>query len=276
MSLIFGRLLTSCNSASTPSTENTNASVTLPSKTPSTNQVENIKDTIQYDSYIFPDDSTYIGKLLSTGVFHEDEVWPTAEKENWVGLFKNGNEYYVSKTKIKLTKVHDPIVDEDTINDKTGWNVQALHIDTALFFFAGLDLPQTQKTKHLNFDKREIFPGDTVSFKFLGHSYKLYATGGKKKTANDPLWYEVWNYKLTLESDKNGKIINDLLVAQPQFNDAIIYLIFAGDIDGDGFLDLIIDTSSHYNAASPTLYLSKPADNGHLLKVVGQHISVGC
>lgn len=56
----------------------------------------------------------------------------------------------------------------------------------------------------------------------------------------------------------------------------MINLIFVGDIDGDGILDLIIDTSRHYNATSPTIYLSRPADNGEVVKPIGGHTSVGC
>ncbi len=53
-------------------------------------------------------------------------------------------------------------------------------------------------------------------------------------------------------------------------------VLFAGDLDGDGFPDLIIDTINHYNGSRPTLYLSKPARGNDLLKIMGWHVSVGC
>jgi hypothetical protein len=92
----------------------------------------------------------------------------------------------------------------------------------------------------------------------------------------NPQWLEIWNYKLYLTASRNGQSIIELLVAQPNFDDQMIKILFAGDIDGDGFLDLIIDTSRHYNSTIPTLYLSKPAAGGHLVKPVGQHETVGC
>lgn len=92
----------------------------------------------------------------------------------------------------------------------------------------------------------------------------------------EPEWFEVWNYKLYLTAEIKGQKRKSLLVAQPNFDDQMINLIFAGDIDGDGILDLIIDTSRHYNVTSPTIYLSKPAGNEEVVKPIGGHTSVGC
>ncbi len=61
-----------------------------------------------------------------------------------------------------------------------------------------------------------------------------------------------------------------------EIRNATIYIMFAGDIDGDTIPDLIIDTSWHYNAEVPTLYLSKPAEKNQLLKVMGMHVTTGC
>ncbi len=84
------------------------------------------------------------------------------------------------------------------------------------------------------------------------------------------------NYKLYLTANINGKETTQLLIAQPNFDDNMIEIIFAGDIDGDNLMDFIIDTSRHYNMFSPTLYLSKPAGKGQIVKPVGSHVIVGC
>lgn len=93
---------------------------------------------------------------------------------------------------------------------------------------------------------------------------------------NEPEWFEVWNYKLYLTADIKGQKQTSLLVAQPDFDDEMVNLIFAGDIDGDGILDLILDTSRHYNVTSPTIYLSRPASTNEVVKPVGSHTRVGC
>jgi hypothetical protein len=228
------------------------------------------------DYFYFPPDTPYSAKVLTVGQFHEDEVWATAKEEQWFGLFKRGAAFYVAPTRISTTKVFDPIVDEDSLTDRTGWDVKAMNEDSCLILVSGYPLPDNKKVIPVTLANDKIYPGDTVSFNYLGVQYKLYATGTKKKMQDDPLWFDVWNYRLYLEATKDGKLVKELLAAQPNFDDNMISVVFAGDVDGDGLLDLILDTSRHYNMLSPTLYLSKPAGKDQLLKVVGQHISVGC
>jgi hypothetical protein len=59
-------------------------------------------------------------------------------------------------------------------------------------------------------------------------------------------------------------------------DDAPLDLQFAGDLDGDGRLDLIFDTSEHYNVLQPTLFLSGAAGAGELLRAVARHRRTGC
>jgi|WetSurMetagenome_2_1015567.scaffolds.fasta_scaffold39417_1 hypothetical protein len=238
------------------------------------NRIEYV-DTIHYDNVYYPKDTQYIFKILTTGIFHGDEVWQTASNENWFGLFKNKGGFYLSETKILTKKIHDPIIDENEL-DSTGWQVNTVNSDTSLILIQTLEYLESQPVEYFVLSNDQIFPGDTIKFNFLGQDYVLYATGGKRKVQISPEWFEVWNYKLYLTGIKNGKRINDLLVAQSAFDNEMINILFIGDIDGDKLLDLIIDTSGDYNATCPTLYLSKPSEKGHLLKVIGRHVSVGC
>jgi hypothetical protein len=89
-------------------------------------------------------------------------------------------------------------------------------------------------------------------------------------------FYLVSNYRLFIKATINGTERNQMLVSSRAFDDAMIEILFAGDIDGDNIPDLIINTSYHYNAIVPTLYLSKPAGDKEILKVMGWHVSVGC
>ena len=59
-------------------------------------------------------------------------------------------------------------------------------------------------------------------------------------------------------------------------DDASPALLFAGDIDRDGRLDLILDATDHYNLRRPTLYLSTQAADGELVHRVAEHEAVGC
>lgn len=236
---------------------------------------ESTEDSIIYDDVYFPDDTNFMAKILTTGIFHEDEVWAGADKLKWFGLFYNQSNVYLAETKITASRVHDEIVD-DFEDDKTGWEIKTMNQDTAYMLIADLDFLKNRKIEPLDLPKYQLYPGDSLQFNYLGVEYCLYAAGNKRKHDEDGVWYEVWNYRLYLAAKIKGQWKRDLLVACPSFDDAMIDLIFAGDIDGDGFLDLIIDTSNHYNGMNPTLFLSKPAEKGHLIKAVGEHGSVGC
>lgn len=59
-------------------------------------------------------------------------------------------------------------------------------------------------------------------------------------------------------------------------DDASPHLIFAGDLDRDGKLDLLFDTTDHYNLSRPVLFLSGAAEGDELLHAVAEHSAVGC
>lgn len=231
--------------------------------------------TITYDYTYFPIDSTFTTRVLTTGIFHSDEVWDDTERLKWFGLFQGKTGFYLAETKLKTKRVNDQIVDENE-NEKTAWEVQTISKDTSVILIEASKFLTPHAVLQAIISKDQVFPGDTLRINYLGIDYKIFATGGKKKVQDDPEWFDVWKYKLYLTATIKGQKHTSLLVAQPNFDDQMINLIFAGDIDGDGILDLIIDTSRHYNATSPTIYLSRPSNNGELVKPIGGHTSVGC
>ncbi len=53
-------------------------------------------------------------------------------------------------------------------------------------------------------------------------------------------------------------------------------LLWAGDLDRDGRLDLLLDLSEHYNMSQPTLFLSSAATVGELVASVVRLVMTGC
>jgi hypothetical protein len=233
------------------------------------------KDTlnISFDQNRFPSMDGYRTKILTPGLFHNDEVWENAEETQWYGLFNEGDIYYLAKTDIKCRKANDPVLDAE--NERTGWDISVIHDDTCMILIESLPYLSEKSIEPVKGLKEYIYPYDTVTFSYLGIRYKLFATGGKKQAEGSD-WFTVWNYKLYLAAEINGIERTTLLVQQPAFEDAMTTLMFAGDIDGDNILDLILDTSHHYNMMLPTVYLSKPAEKGRIVIPVGAHPSVGC
>lgn len=227
------------------------------------------KDSIQEDTIVFPIN------ILTTGIFHSDEVWDHAGNMKWIGLFKSPSGYYLKETKLKSIHVYDPVLDEDE-SITTGWEVSTAEKDTNIILIQTLPYLKNRKIRSVPITKKYIYPGERVSFNYLGIDYSLSATGNKKKESDESDWYIVSDYKLYLTAKINGKPCKTLLTSQKVFDEAMVSLIFAGDLDGDGIVDILLDNSNHYNVTVPTLYLSRPAVKGQVVKSVGSHTSVGC
>ena len=230
---------------------------------------------IIYDTTLFSHSDDHPAKILTIGAFHEDEVWADAAQADWWGVFKSGDEYQLTRTTLQTTRAYDPIVDSDSTKP-TGWEVRTIPADTAILLMSGLDILEERKLTAIPLPQKSVLPGDTLTFDYLGQRYQLYATGIKKKVSENPVWYEIINYKLFLSTTLEGQQIAQLLMASPGFDETMVKILFMGDIDGDRRLDLIIDTSDHYNAMQPTLYLSKLAGARQLVKVAGLHRTTGC
>ena len=86
--------------------------------------------------------------------------------------------------------------------------------------------------------------------------------------------YSYWcNYKMTLCKDNSQEVE---LFNIDKFYDSVLRLLFAGDIDGDGKLDLIFDSHINYEEESITLFLSSLAGNGIITRVAKASISYDC
>lgn len=222
----------------------------------------------------FSNDSIHFpATILTTGQFHEDEVSEEDVKRSWFGLFMNKEGYYLDSTGITTKRVTDAVADED--GQITGWEVKTTNTDTTLLLFAGIDGLSKRKVVPAELSKQELQPGEKTTFTYNGIVYTLYATGNRKKDPNSNDYF-ITSYQLFLKATINGTERRQLLASARILDDTMITVMFAGDLDGDSVPDLIINTSWHYNAMAPTLYLSKPADKTQLLKIMGMHVNVGC
>ena len=258
--------MSSCNNLSQNSKNENKTSVT--DKKPIVIQPKKNNDSIA-----LPLDSIYTVKILTVGIFHNNEVSNNDKNQQWLGLFKNKKGFYLKRTKIRTEKINDLTL--DTEEEKTGWEVSTIIKDTCMILIEPLPFLKERKIKKFKLAKDTIFPNDTLQFKYLGIDYNLFATGNKEIVNEGLKQVEIWNYKLYLVAEIKGQKRTSLLVNQGNFNYDMIQIIFAGDIDGDGILDLIINTPRYYYERSPTLYLSRPANNEEVVKRIGAHTTVG-
>lgn len=213
-------------------------------------------------------------QIITTGMFHHDEVSQGINRLKWIGLFNGPNGYYLKETKIRASHVNDPVLDEE--NQKTGWELTVASKDTNLILIAPASHFNERKVEKAVISKESIYPGESVSFRYLGIDYKLYATGKKEKESESSDWCMVSNYKLYVTATIHGKRCKTMLSEHENFDDNMVFLVFVGDLDNDGVADFILDNSRHYNAVIPTIYLSKQAPKGQVVKQRASHISVGC
>jgi hypothetical protein len=233
-------------------------------------------DSIIDNSLCVPCDTVFdLSILIPDEQHHGDQVPRNSDARTWFGLFKSGNRYYVDSTKIKLTFGYDPIVDPDDSSERTGVLVHALHNDTSILLIADSGLPLNYATESLVKSQRVPYPeDDTINYTCNGTNYKLYSSATKGLTTHysDTCYL---NYKLYLTSVKNGKTITQILVARPVLQYGYDLINFIGDIDGDGMPDILFDLGEE-NASVLTLYLSRNAGSGAILKVVAQSVYTGC
>ena len=83
--------------------------------------------------------------------------------------------------------------------------------------------------------------------KYLKHSLKNY--------------YHTRLQALTVNN--NSEI---LVIAKDSFQDAFVELLFVGDIDIDGKLDLIFETKRNYEEKRVILFLSSEADENQIIR----------
>lgn len=113
--------------------ENTNHVISkdsLPTKSIQPLNSINETDTIKYDYGNSPQNSALHINVLTTGVFHSFEINENADKQNWIGLFKNKTKFYLAETKMIAKRVNDGVLDAE--NEKTGWKVETINKDTSI------------------------------------------------------------------------------------------------------------------------------------------------
>ncbi len=102
-------------------------------------------------------------------------------------------------------------------------------------------------------DEAVIEPGKAVVGKFDGKTFSLSASGSKAKKDGEEVWS---GYEVKLAHD--GKVQS--VFVQGDYQARPTALLWAGDLDGDGRLDLLMNLNYWAGASGVTLLLSSAAD----------------
>jgi hypothetical protein len=204
--------------------------------------------------------------LIATGEFHGDEI--TAKSgERWLGLFQTSSGFALLPATLKVELVRDEIVDENP-NAKTGKKVTTNRASQPVFLIKGADFLRRGAVNAVFTDSKKLGNGESVELNMGGRSYQLKVVSDNPTPDTNVLS----NSKLIFSTGAESQVIFSV----EELNDGGWSLLWAGDLDGDGQLDLFMDLHNHYNASERRLFLSSQASGGNLVKEVAQFITVGC
>jgi hypothetical protein len=200
-----------------------------------------------------------------TGSFHGDEVPAKSSGEQWLGLFSTPNGFELLPTKITVNYVHDSIMDRDeTI--KTGKEVMTDKKLQPIFLIKGSIPLKPGLVKTVFAGKTTFSPNSLpLSFYLEDESGDTYRISIAKRSDRETKYHAI----LVWLNDISQEI-------SPCCADNSTELLWAGDLDRDGKLDLLINISNHYNVSIPTLFLSSPAKQNNLVEPVAQFVTTGC
>ena len=190
--------------------------------------------------------------LLLPGSFHNDEV-PADISRRWHALCHTGSSWELTEVKVSVEAVHDPLLDRG--KETTGWLISTSCADPLLFVNSDAGV----------FESGEVTPVLTMT--------GLMSPGSFFHLGEDEF----------ISVDGTGVYYNSNGISQ-RLSDVYenlygegVSIVWAGDLDGDGLTDIILDDCPHYAIyAGYRLFLSTCAETGELLGEVAEFMAISC
>lgn len=204
--------------------------------------------------------------LITTGEFHGEEI--TAKSgERWLGLFQTSGGFALLPATLKVEMVHDVVIDENP-HVKTGKKVSVNRAREPVFLLKGAGFLRGGAVSAVFSGVRNLGNGEIVDLSLNGKSYQLKVVSDNPTPDRNLLP----NSKLIFSTGAKSQVVFSVKVP----NDGGWSLLWAGDLDGDGRLDLYMDLHNNYNSSQSRLFLSSQAARGNLVKEVAEFTWVGC
>jgi hypothetical protein len=212
-------------------------------------------------------------QLLETGEgFHGKEI-KARSGEKWLGLYITKRSSDLLESTINVGRAIDVIVDEEP-GQMTGKSVSVNRSTTPVFLVRGAHRLKPRKVTSIFWVTGEIpysLAGHPIVKMRLGTlDYELKVIGERSSAVEGVLPSKP---RLLLTQGRTTQIIRQLKYDDTDFQRE---LIWAGDLDGDGKLDLYANLSSHYNRSQRKLFLSSQAKPGQLVAEVAEFATTGC
>ncbi len=197
------------------------------------------------------------GELAMTGEFWAQFV-SAKSGEVWLGLYQVGDEYELRSTTLVVNERREDRWDEE---------FKAVQVDQStkpLFLVRGLEELRSGKVTTLVHDWKFLYPGQVGDLRSDDNiSYTLKAIG--EAVDQGPSQVAIKNYKLILSGSSLRQVSQTLIGWTRGIDGTTPGVIWAGDLDRDGKLDLFMDTARHYAGVEYSLFLSSAAKEGEFV-----------
>ena len=191
--------------------------------------------------------------ILAPGTFHGNEVTAQAG-EIWLGLFTEEERCELLQVELQIIPAEDHVMDRN--GEQTARKVYNCGSVPLLYLFSGdADVFHTGEIFPLLLQREDVERGDV---------FELTAEESLE-VREEGLYY--------LKNGQEQRICNSY---ENLYGEGLS-ITWAGDLDGDGLTDLIVDDRGHY--AIPmglTVFLSSFAEEDELVHFVAEFVTVSC
>lgn len=208
--------------------------------------------------YEYPSYPNYY-RILEKITYHGNDI-EGINADKWIGLYKNSNGYYTESTEVFTRNVHDDMLDEEgkytakeILTSNNSRNCIALLGNfSELYWNNG----EVKKPKSIDLSK-QIETRKSFNFNFLDKKYNFNIKE---------------NGYITISTEIKGKMVEQLIST----NSCLKRVLFAGDLNLDGKLDLILDTADCESGATNLAVFMSPRDGEFLFELEALHHSTSC
>lgn len=214
------------------------------------------------------------GAMVMVGAWHGDEV-AAADGESWLALLPTADGFELREVTIAVERVTDAVLDISPA--ATGKRVTVPDGGEPLVLLRDLSQLEPGPVVAAQVDDRDFRVDRPTRVSFGGAVSELGIS-----CAGQDLSAETAECPLLLSDAGGSQALTEYPIYHPLQEDAQIaseaypLLLWAGDLDRDGRLDLLLDLTDHYNVSAPTLLLSGAAAAGQLVRPVAVFRTTGC